>query len=175
MDLYLQLDLSLRLIIAVMLSAVVGYDRERHDHPAGLRTHILVGLGSALFTVLSLYAFGNGDHGRVAAQIVTGIGFLGAGAIIQGRSRRTIHGMTTAAGIWAVAAIGMACGTGSYLVAAVAALLTWFVLAVLGRMEKRARIPDAIGNPETRPQSPPRIDSSHLPQKRPGHRHRQNH
>ncbi len=175
MDIYLQLDLSLRLIIAVMLSAVVGYDRERHDHPAGLRTHILVGLGSALFTVLSLYAFGNGDHGRVAAQIVTGIGFLGAGAIIQGRSGRSIHGMTTAAGIWAVAAIGMACGTGSYLVAAVAALLTWFVLAVLGHVEKRVRVPDVKGNPESKPESPPPVDSSGPPQKRSGHRRRQNH
>jgi putative Mg2+ transporter-C (MgtC) family protein len=175
MDLYLQVDLSLRLIIAVMLSAVVGYDRERHDHPAGLRTHILVGLGSALFTVLSLYAFGNGDHGRVAAQIVTGIGFLGAGAIIQGRSGRSIRGMTTAAGIWAVAAIGMACGTGSYLVAAVASLLTWFVLAVLGHMEKRVRIPDVKTNPETKPESPPQVDSSGLSQKRSKTRRQQNH
>ena len=175
MDLYVQLDLSLRLIIAVMLSAVVGYDRERHDHPAGLRTHILVGLGSALFTVLSMYAFGSGDHGRVAAQIVTGIGFLGAGAIIQGRSGRSIHGMTTAAGIWAVAAIGMACGTGSYLVAAVAALLTWFVLAVLGHVEKRVRITDTSVTPEAKPESPPKIDESRPSQKRSGRRHRQNH
>ncbi|MCC7448813.1 MAG: MgtC/SapB family protein [Anaerolineae bacterium] len=135
MSLELQLEVSLRLVIAVILSALVGYDREQHDHPAGLRTHILVGLGSALFTGLSVFAFEKGDPGRVASQIVVGIGFLGAGSIIQLRERRDIRGLTTAAGLWAVAAVGMACGSGNYLLAAVATILIWFTLAIVKRMQ----------------------------------------
>src|SRR5690242_9109984 len=115
MALELQFELCLRLGIAAILSALVGIERERHEHPAGLRTHILVGIGAALFTVLSIYAFPAGDPERVAAQIVVGIGFLGAGAIVQSKSKYHIKGMTTAAGIWAVAAVGMACGTGMYI------------------------------------------------------------
>ena len=137
MTLQLQFELCLRVAVAVALSALVGFDRERHGQAAGLRTHMLVGLGAALFTVLSLFGFGNGDHGRVAAQIVTGIGFLGAGAIIQRRNSRYPRGMTTAAGIWAVSAIGMACGTGAYVVAAFSALLMIFVLGALSRLSNR--------------------------------------
>ena len=102
-----QLSLCLRLVIAAILSAIVGYNRERHDHPAGLRTHILVGVGAALFTVLSIAGFPSGDKERVASQIVVGIGFLGAGAIVQSKSRFSVKGMTTAAGIWAVSARAM--------------------------------------------------------------------
>jgi len=137
MDLNLQLELCLRVGVAAILSAVVGYNRERQNQPAGLRTHMLVGIGSALFTCLSLFAFAPTDPGRVAAQVVTGIGFLGAGTIIQGRGRN-VRGMTTAAGIWTVAAIGMACGTGFYILAIFAALLTYFVLDVLRRFDVRS-------------------------------------
>jgi putative Mg2+ transporter-C (MgtC) family protein len=138
MSLEQQLDISLRLIVAALLSAVIGFDRERRDRPAGLRTHVLVGIGSALFTCLSLFAFAPGDPGRIASQILPGIGFLGAGAIIreQGRRGKGIYGLTTAASIWVVAAIGMAAGTANYLIAAVGALLVWFVLVVLMRMER---------------------------------------
>ncbi len=131
----MQLDLCLRIGIAAILSGIVGYNRERHDRPAGLRTHILVGVGSALFTVLSINAFGNGDPGRVAAQVVVGIGFLGAGSIFR-RGSRDIHGLTTAADIWAVAGIGMACGVGYYVLAIFAAVLTWFTLAILKRLDR---------------------------------------
>ena len=86
MPLQLQFEWCIRVALAALLSALVGLEREWHGQAAGLRTHMLVGLGASLFTVLSLFGFGNGDHGRVAAQIVTGIGFLGAGAIIQRRS-----------------------------------------------------------------------------------------
>jgi putative Mg2+ transporter-C (MgtC) family protein len=169
MPLELQLDVCLRITVAAILSAIVGYDRERHDHPAGLRTHILVGLGSALFTALSLLAFGAGDKGRVAAQIVTGIGFLGAGAIIQGRRPNSIHGMTTAAGIWAVAALGMACGSGNYLIAAVSTILIWFILAILGRIEK-ASFPsrDHVkeDGEEMVPAGPPKRNSPQEPRER---------
>jgi uncharacterized membrane protein YhiD involved in acid resistance len=108
MALELQLELCVRITVAALLSLLVGLEREWQGQPAGLRTHMLVGLGAALFTVLSLFAFAKGDPGRVAAQIVAGIGFLGAGSIIQRRERNTPHGLTTAAGIWAVAAIGLA-------------------------------------------------------------------
>ena len=108
-DLNLQLDLALRLFGAAVLGAIVGFERERHDHPAGIRTHMLVSVGAAAFTALSIYSFGGGsDSDRVAAQIVTGIGFLGAGAILKGQG--TIHGLTTAASLWVVAAVGMAAG-----------------------------------------------------------------
>lgn len=136
MDTQQQLELCLRLVVAAFLSAIVGYNRERQDHSAGLRTHMLVGLGSALFTGLGIFAFGPSEPSRVAAQIVTGIGFLGAGTIFRAKGSDGVRGLTTAAGIWAVSAIGMACGAGYYLVAAVAVILIWFVLVILGRWER---------------------------------------
>ncbi len=127
-ELPLQLDLSLRIVAAAALGLAVGFEREIHGHPAGLRTHMLVATGSGLFTVLSAYGFeglttGLGaptsiDPTRIAAQIVSGIGFLGAGAILK--DGVVIRGLTTAASLWATAAIGMAAGAGQYLIAAVA-------------------------------------------------------
>jgi putative Mg2+ transporter-C (MgtC) family protein len=125
-DLALQLDLSVRLIVAAALGLAVGFEREIHGHPAGLRTHMLVASGSALFTVISAYGFsdfaGNPaapiDPTRIAAQIVSGIGFLGAGAILK--DGIVIRGLTTAASLWATSAVGMAAGAGEYLIAAVA-------------------------------------------------------
>src|SRR6266540_607318 len=101
-DLNLQLELAFRLFVAAVLGAVIGLEREYHDHPAGMRTHLLVCVGAATFTVLSIEAFkGPGaDPARIAAQIVTGIGFLGAGAILKDRAG--IRGLTTAASLWAV-------------------------------------------------------------------------
>ena len=112
-----QLDLALRLLLAAVLGAIIGLEREVHDHPAGMRTHLLVSVGSAAFTVLSIFAFPGSDTGRVAAQIVTGVGFLGAGAILK--EGATIRGLTTAASLWAVAAVGMAAGAGAWGVAGV--------------------------------------------------------
>jgi len=108
---------ALRLLIAAALGALVGLEREIHDHPAGMRTHLLVSLGSAGFTVLSVAAFPGpaADPARIAAQIVSGIGFLGAGAILK--EGATIRGLTTAASLWAVAAVGMAAGAGAWVVA----------------------------------------------------------
>jgi putative Mg2+ transporter-C (MgtC) family protein len=150
MSIALQLELCLRVGIATLLSALIGFERERSGHAAGLRTHMLVGMGAALFTVLSLFAFAPGDPGRVAAQVVVGVSFLGAGAIIQRGSSRS-RGLTTAAGIWAVAAIGMACGAAWYIVAVFATLLAWFVLAVVARLSsriRRIRADRTIQNPE---------------------------
>ena len=126
-DLPLQLDLSVRLVVAAVLGLAVGFEREIHGHPAGLRTHMLVAVGSGLFTVLSAYGFnevsGNVpntapiDPTRIAAQIVSGIGFLGAGAILK--DGIVIRGLTTAASLWATSAVGMAAGAGEYVIAAV--------------------------------------------------------
>jgi len=107
------LDLGFRILVAAALGAAVGAEREIHGHPAGIRTHMLVALGSALFTVLSIHGFTNDgratgsiDPTRIAAQIVSGIGFLGAGAILK--DGVVIRGLTTAASLWATSAVGMA-------------------------------------------------------------------
>jgi putative Mg2+ transporter-C (MgtC) family protein len=123
-------------LAAVLCGAIVGTERERHDKPAGLRTLILVCLGSAVFTMVS-YAFTTttGDSGRVAAQIVTGVGFLGAGAILH--SRTAVSGMTTAAAIWMMAAIGITVGAGRPLAGLGLALLVRMILAGVRRWEIR--------------------------------------
>jgi putative Mg2+ transporter-C (MgtC) family protein len=121
-DIATQLDFAARLIVAAALGGLVGAEREIHGHPAGIRTHMLVALGSALFTVMSIHGFGQGagsgiDPTRIAAQIVTGIGFLGAGAILK--DGVVIRGLTTAASLWATAAVGLATGAGEYVIAGV--------------------------------------------------------
>ncbi len=125
----------MRLLIAAGLTAAIGLEREFHQKPAGLRTNMLIGIGSALFTILSL-GFAQGAQGstdRVAAQIATGIGFLGAGAIV--RDEGSIHGLTTAATIWVNAAIGMAVGAGAYGLAVTTTVITLVILAVLPPIE----------------------------------------
>jgi putative Mg2+ transporter-C (MgtC) family protein len=126
-------ELMLRLSIAVVLCGLIGFERSARDEVAGLRTHILVGLGAALFTLVSAYGFsdyyGTGevaDPTRIAAQIVSGIGFLGAGAII--RQGLNVRGVTTASSLWIVGAIGMACGIGFYVGAVVTTALVLVVL-----------------------------------------------
>jgi putative Mg2+ transporter-C (MgtC) family protein len=131
------LDMTARLAVAAALTGLIGLERELRERAAGLRTHMLVGVGAALFTIVSAYAWTDFvfsrqggtilDPTRVAAQIVTGIGFLGAGAII--RQGISVRGLTTAAGLWVVAAIGMAAGAGYYSAALVA---TGLVLLGLG-------------------------------------------
>lgn len=128
-----EIEMSVRLLLAALFGAGVGYEREHADKPAGLRTHILVSLGAALFTVVSLYGCGGGgDPARVAAQIVTGIGFLGAGAILH--MPNTVKGLTTAASIWVTAAIGMAVGVGMH---AMSFATTIIVLVVLRLIKTR--------------------------------------
>ena len=116
----IQWEMVIRLVIAAFLGAVIGYERARAKKPAGIRTHLMVCMGAALFTVISIWGFaGNADPSRIAAGVVVGVGFLGAGTIL--RQERGVAGLTTAATIWAVAAIGVAIGTGLYIVGAVAA------------------------------------------------------
>lgn len=125
----------LRMVVALVLGAIVGLERERQERAAGLRTVTMVSLGSCLFTIVGAYAFGQTDPSRVAAQIVTGIGFLGAGTIFLRKD--LVRGLTTAATIWAVAAIGMAAGTALYIEAIFATLLILAVLMVLKPIERR--------------------------------------
>jgi putative Mg2+ transporter-C (MgtC) family protein len=125
----------LRLVLSVALSGIVGLQRELGRKPAGLRTHILVGLGSTVFMILSVELLrGTGiDPTRIAAAVITGMGFLGAGTIF--RTQGTIHGLTTAASLWVIAGIGMAVGVGYYLLALIAAALAFIVLQVFGIVE----------------------------------------
>ena len=117
-------NLILRMLIAGLLGGLIGFEREFRAKEAGLRTHFIVALGSALFMIISQYAFGERQHdaARVAAQVVSGIGFLGAGVIIF--QKNVIRGVTTAAGLWMVAAIGLAAGAGMYPVSIAATLMT---------------------------------------------------
>ena len=121
-----ELEMALRILLAAALGGVIGFQRERLDKPAGFRTHILIAAGAALFTVVSIMGFESDDTARVAAGIVAGIGFLGAGSII--RRGNHIEGLTTAATIWAVAGIGMAAGAGLYIIAVTAAVIFLVVL-----------------------------------------------
>ncbi len=139
----LQLGLLGRLLLAAVLGGIVGFEREIAGKPAGLRTNLLICVGSALFTELSVeitrFSAGSGpgprpDPGRIAAQIVTGIGFLGAGTILRSHGR--ISGLTTAATVWVVAAIGVAVGARAFAAAVGTTVLVMFSLSLLGRMER---------------------------------------
>ncbi len=120
------LELVVRIVLAFALGGLIGFERERVDKPAGLRTHILVTVGSAQFTILSFYAFPGSDPSRIAAYVVAGIGFIGAGTIIQTRDR--VIGVTTAASLWVAASVGMAIGIGFYLAALVVTGISYFTL-----------------------------------------------
>ncbi len=122
-----ELVMVLRILLAAALGGIIGFQRRHAEKPAGLRDIILICTGSALFTIVSIYGFDIADPSRVAAGIVTGIGFLGAGAIIR-RGEGVIKGLTTAATIWVVAGIGMAAGTGLYLIAVVTTIVVLVVL-----------------------------------------------
>jgi putative Mg2+ transporter-C (MgtC) family protein len=123
------------IILATFLGAAVGLERELSGKSAGLRTNLLICLGAAIFTIISKRMIvSEGSTTRIAAQIVTGVGFLGAGALIQ--DRRGVHGLTTAATIWLVASIGMACGSGFHDLAVVSTLIAIVVLAGLSKLAK---------------------------------------
>ena len=134
-----QIELTVRLVVALLLGAVIGWERELQRMPAGFRTHALVSLGSAIFTIVSAYAFAGplSDPTRIAAQVVSGVGFLGGGAILHYGG--TVRGLTTAASLWAVAAVGMAAGAGLFVVAAVSTVLVIVALEVFQRIERRAK------------------------------------
>ena len=123
-------NLILRILIAGLLGGLIGFEREIRAKEAGVRTHFIVALGSALFMIISQFAFsGRFDAARVAAQVVSGIGFIGAGVIIF--QKNVVRGVTTAAGLWVAAAVGLACGAGMYSVAVAASLLTILCLETM--------------------------------------------
>ena len=127
-----------RLALAAVLGMAIGIERTYRAKTAGIRTHFLVALGSALFMIVSRYGFGGtGDPGRVAAQIVSGIGFLGAGTIIV--QKHAIHGLTTAAGMWVAAGIGMASAAGLYVISLSATVLSLVGLELFGLIHFRRR------------------------------------
>ncbi|MBN1965553.1 MAG: MgtC/SapB family protein [Anaerolineae bacterium] len=135
MTLAAQFEVALWLLLAALLSMVIGMDRERRQRPAGLRTHMLVGLGACLFTTLSALVLPGGDPTRIAANVVTGVGFLGAGTILQRKD--SVKDLTTAASIWATAAVGMAVGMGAWFLAILTTLMIWTILAVIRRFEHK--------------------------------------
>ena len=130
-----ELELAARMAVALGLGALIGFEREFRHQPAGFRTHALVALGSSLFTIISAYGFAGPtvDPTRIAAQIVSGIGFIGAGTILHHSGG--IRGLTTAASLWSAAAIGMAAGAGLVVIAAIGVLLILVVLNLFDRVE----------------------------------------
>ena len=130
-----EIEIAVRLLLAAIFGLAVGYERRSADKPVGLRTLSLVCLGSAIFTIISAFGFETADQSRVAAQIVTGVGFLGAGTIL--RSGVTISGLTTAATIWATAAIGMAVGSGLYIVSVSGTVLVLVILYVFAPARRK--------------------------------------
>lgn len=134
MSLYLEAEALLQLALAAILSMLIGLNRERMGKSAGIRTHMMVGMGACLFTSLSLHGFLDADPSRVASSVVTGIGFLGAGVIVKRHG--DIHDLTTAASIWMAAAIGMAVGVGALLLASGATVLAWVTLEILRHITK---------------------------------------
>jgi putative Mg2+ transporter-C (MgtC) family protein len=132
----LHLELLVQLLLATLLGGAIGMERELSGKPAGLRTNILICVGSTLFTVLSVkLSAGIGDPGRIAAQVLTGVGFIGAGTILH--TRGSVTGLTSAATIWVVAAIGMALGASAYTEALGTTLLVMLILKGLGLLETR--------------------------------------
>ncbi|HET9211452.1 MAG TPA: MgtC/SapB family protein [Thermoanaerobaculia bacterium] len=136
-------QILLRLTVAAVIGTVLGLNREIHGKPAGMRTHALVSLGAALITLISLELVTVGRQVDSAAVLRTiqglmaGIGFLGGGVILRDDSHQSVHGLTTAASVWVVASLGIACGAGQWLTALMALVLTLVVLVFLGRIEKR--------------------------------------
>jgi putative Mg2+ transporter-C (MgtC) family protein len=132
-------DIALRLVLASLLGGIIGYEREYTNRPAGFRTHILVCVGAALVMITSEYIFaeysGSIDPARLGAQVVSGIGFLGAGTII--RDGVNVRGLTTAASLWAVSCVGIAVGTGFYEGAAIATAIIFLTLIILKKAEMR--------------------------------------
>ena len=132
-----ELDLGFRIVVALLVGLALGTEREYHGHPAGMRTMALIGAGSCMFTALGLLPnfVGHTDPTRIAAQVVTGVGFLGAGSIL--RQGEYVRGLTTAASIWVVASLGMAIGFGYYSVAVFTAAIVLITLVVIRPLENR--------------------------------------
>lgn len=134
MDAQTQIEALIPVALALLLSGIIGLDREWRASPAGIRTHMLVGMGSALVMALATEMYDQNSAARLAANVITGIGFLGAGVIV--RRGTEVHELTTAASIWFVAIVGLTCGAGLYVLATGATLLGFGVLAILRGVTK---------------------------------------
>jgi putative Mg2+ transporter-C (MgtC) family protein len=133
-------QITVRLLAATLFAGIIGYERERTGKSAGLRTHMLVALGSAIFVIAPAESgMEIADLSRVVQGVAAGIGFIGAGAILKVTTEREIQGLTTAAGLWLTAAVGMAAGVGRIGLAAMSVVLAWTILAVLARIEPAAK------------------------------------
>jgi len=140
---YSLIDVTARLLISALLGLAIGFEREYTSKWAGIKTHMLVALGSAVFTILSIYSFPKiavtgslmamGDPSRVAAQIITGIGFIGGGTVL--RHGGSVYGLTTAASLWIAASIGMAAGTGDFAIATIATALSVIILVAFKKIQ----------------------------------------
>ena len=133
-----EIDIVIRIVLAFIAGGIIGFERSSRRQVAGLRTHILIAVGAATLMVLSIWLpkqMDSGDPGRIAAQVVSGIGFLGAGAII--RLGNSIRGLTTAASLWLTAAIGIAIGAGLYIAAVTAVVLAIITLVLLNHLERK--------------------------------------
>lgn len=160
------LDIASRLGLAVLLGGLLGLDRELRHHAAGLRTHMLVALGAATTTVMALSLYDrllldnpqiNADPLRAIEGVIAAIGFIGAGAIIQGQSAGRVHGLTTAANIWICGAIGLAAGAGHHMVAIACFLFALFILSILGLIERqlKSRAAQEAEDEKSRRERPP--------------------
>lgn len=157
------LDILLRLATAAVLSGIIGANRGRLEWTAGLRTHMLVGVGAALAMIVSAFGFADVvdqphvvlDPSRIAAQVISGIGFLGAGTILFVERDQIVRGLTTAASLWAVASVGLAAGGGLYAGAVIATAVIWMILALLKPLERRI-----VGRKSRRPRLIVRLDGN---------------
>lgn len=172
-------EILVRLLLAALLGGVIGLDRERREWAAGLRTHMLVCVGASLAIIVSAFGFADVvnqphvvlDPSRVAAQVISGIGFLGAGTILFVQREQVVRGLTTAAGLWTVAAIGLAAGAGMYVAAALGTVVAWAILAVLKPLQRRLfahrnvhpRLRLRIGGPQTLSSVEAVVTQQHLP------------
>jgi putative Mg2+ transporter-C (MgtC) family protein len=142
------LSVSLRLLFAALVGGVIGFERERAGKPAGLRTHMLVSVGAAIFVIAPMaLGFKEDALSRIIQGLVTGIGFLGAGAILKSRNKEDVEGLTTAAGIWLTAGLGVAVGLGGLGIAIICVVLAWIILTVLFKLEERIKksVPEKPG------------------------------
>jgi putative Mg2+ transporter-C (MgtC) family protein len=139
MSIEAQFEALIPVLAAALCAAVIGLDREWRHRPAGLRTHMLVGMGAALVMSMASLKYGEASAARLAANVITGIGFIGAGVIFQRKNE--VHDLTTAASIWFVAMIGLTAGSKLYVLAAGATVLGWFVLYVMRRWTKHPQPP----------------------------------
>src|SRR5918993_17033 len=131
---------GLRLFFAALIGGIIGYERERAGKAAGLRTHMLVSLGAAICVLVPLQLqFNSDDLSRIIQGLVTGIGFLGGGAILKSRDKTDVEGLTTAAGIWLTAGLGVAVGLGGIGIALICLFLAWIILTVLFKLEEHIK------------------------------------